>query len=477
MFSRRQLLALGLASPAYSAALPGETHMATGVKTGELTPRSATLWLRRTASSLRLNNGIVRRGHQSQAVFLEPGLSPDLLEGAAPGAPGYFQVRYQSGARRRSSRLLEVDPTADFTAQLLLDGLQPATSYSFLLETRATRNGRVDGELTGRFRTLPLATSPTPAHIALLSCQMYCHMDSPDGFALYRSIERDQPNFLLSCGDNVYYDNESPIARSAPVALHHWQRMYSLPSLHSCLRHTPGFWQKDDHDTLSDDAWPSMPPGRMAPLTFAEGQKIFRDMVPAPPPARPLYRSIRVGRHLELFLTESRDYRSPNTDPDSPAKTIWGDEQKNWLFSALRSSDATFKILVNPNPLVGPDRKSKKDNHANASFASEGAAIRRFLRDNFPHNLIAVCGDRHWQYHSVHPDTGLHEFGCGAASDAHAGGTPGLDPAYHRFHRVLGGYLTIEVDTSSPQPLLQFTHKNVEGNPVHRHRFPGRPQA
>ena len=50
---------------------------------------------------------------------------------------------------------------------------------------------------------------------------------------------------------------------------------------------------------------------------------------------------------------------------------------------------------------------------------------REWIKANVPDNFFVVCGDRHWQYHSVHPTAGTQEFSVGAASDSHAGGTPG----------------------------------------------------
>jgi alkaline phosphatase D len=288
---------------------------------------------------------------------------------------------------------------------------------------------------------------------------------------LYESIQRDAPHFLLSCGDNVYYDNEDPIANSEAVARYHWQRMYSLPTLVNSLRHTGGYWQKDDHDVFSNDAWPGMADKRMAPFTFEQGQRIFREQVPAPLAGQPLYRTVRAGTDIELWLPEARDYRTPNDGPDGAGKTIWGAEQKAWLMRSLRASNATWKILVNPNPIVGPDRTTKNDNHANPGFAHESREIREFLKNNFDGNVISFCGDRHWQYHSVDPETGLHEFGCGPASDEHAGGTPGLDKLRHRFHRVLGGYASLEVSREGGSCSLRVRHRDVKGVTVHSHTF------
>jgi alkaline phosphatase D len=184
-----------------------------------------------------------------------------------------------------------------------------------------------------------------------------------------------------------------------------------------------------------------------------------------------MYRSVRVNQDLELWLPESRDHRSPNDSPDGPSKSIWGNAQKQWLMKSLLASNAAFKVIVNPNPIVGPDRKTKKDNHSNLSFATESLEFRRFLKTNFPSNVISVCGDRHWQYHSVDPESGLHEFGCGAASDQHAGGSPGLNLELHRFHRVKGGFLTLNLRRENNRPQLRITHHDVLGREVHGHSF------
>lgn len=461
---------MGLGASVYAASSPGETHQATGCKVGEMTPDSARFWLRRTAASNRLADGIVRKGHNRAAKPLPPDTKIETLEGSAPGATGYLRIVYK-GPTSGATPWLDANAAADFAIQTTLTGLRPYAAYTYTVETRATRAGRTDGELTGAFRTLPDPARPAPIHLSMLSCQMYCHMDRPDGFHLYESIQRDAPDFLLSCGDNVYYDNEDPVADSEAAARYHWQRMYSLPTLTACLRHIGGYWQKDDHDVYSNDAWPSMIDPTMGKLTFTQGQRIFREQVPAPPANRPLYRTVKAGADLELWLPEARDYRSPNDGPDGPEKSIWGAEQKKWLKASLQASRATWKILVNPNPIVGPDRPTKNDNHANPGFTHESREIREFLKSNFDGNVISVCGDRHWQYHSVDPETGLNEFGCGPASDQHAGGTPGFDKVRHKFHRVLGGYLSVQVSRQGKECSLTMRHRDVHGATVYETAF------
>ncbi len=141
--------------------------------------------------------------------------------------------------------------------------------------------------------------------------------------------------------------------------------------------------------------------------------------------------------------------------------------------STLHRSDATFKVLVSPTPIVGPDRPKKSDNHSNAAFRHEGDEFRQWVQKNLPNGFFVVCGDRHWQYHSVHPQTGLHEFGTGAASDPHAGGSPGEDRDYHRFHRVKGGFVSVAVRRGDGKNSITFRHHDVMGKVVHEHSFEG----
>ena len=92
-------------------------------------------------------------------------------------------------------------------------------------------------------------------------------------------------------------------------------------------------------------------------------------------------------------------------------------------------------------------------------------------------NFFIACGDRHWQYHSVHPDTGVHEFSCGPASDQHAGGTPGENISYHRYHRVKGGFLSVSVRRAARGSEIAFRFHDVDGKVVYEHKRAARASA
>ena len=463
-------IAVGAALPeffsqAQPATLPA--HQAMGTRIGEVTANSAILWTRLTAGTVRNNEGqlIKGRAQDYKADNLPvPTVPADQLEGACPGASGRVRVRY--GTRPDLTDAVtttwdEVTEATDFIHQFPLAGLKADTAYHYESET-AGADGRTHGAFRGQFKTAPTPDTGSNLRFCMMTCQGYPDRGHPDGHAIYPAMLALKPSFTCLTGDLVYYDNDMPRATSPRLARYHWERMFSLPRLVEFNRSVGTYWLKDDHDTLSDDSWPGT---EMGSLTFAEGQRIFRQQ--APMRDGPSYRTFRWGRDLQIWLTDGRDFRSPNKMKDGPDKTIWGKEQKAWFQRTVKESDATWKVLISPTPIVGPDRVGKNDNHANAGYRHEGDELRAWFQANVPDNFFVICGDRHWQYHSVHPQTGLHEFSVGAASDEHAAGSPGENPKYHRFHRVKGGFLSTSLKSAGGMSTILFQHRDVNGAVVY----------
>ncbi|MEX0641607.1 MAG: alkaline phosphatase D family protein [Pirellulales bacterium] len=301
---------------------------------------------------------------------------------------------------------------------------------------------------------------------------MFADRDHPDGFNMYPAALALRPAFVVFTGDDVYYDRDHPFAITPALARFHWQRMYGLPRHAELLRSVGTYWMKDDHDTLGDDCWPGKIDRRLAPFTFSEGQRIFRQQVPM---GELTYRTFRWGRDLQIWMIEGRDFRSVNTDPDGPQKSILGAKQKQWLRETLSASDATWRVLISPTPWVGPDRGGgKADNHADPSFQHESAEMLRWFQEMLGKNFVIVCGDRHWQYHSVHPKFGVHEFSIGPCSDAHAQ-HPQEDPAWHRFFRAKGGFASVSVSRLADVPRLTVRLHDTHGAVVYDWAADGRP--
>ncbi|MEZ5404112.1 MAG: alkaline phosphatase D family protein [Bryobacteraceae bacterium] len=465
--NRREFLAWSAAAMTPVAQGAPGTHQATGAKVGEVTASAAQIWTRRTRDAVRRADGTLPLPNTNKARTLPLGTDPATLEGSCPGDAGELRVivKTAQGKRVHESKWTAVNADHDFSHIFEVSGLKPSTPYVFTVESRGS--SKTDGTLAGTFKTAPEAGADETVEFAMLSCQKYSQKDDPRGFKLYDAIHKQGPRFLLSVGDNVYYDSDDPKVNHVSIARHHWHRMYSLPSMLECVQSVGGYWLKDDHDCYSDDCYPGYVNETMKPFTFEEGLHLFPEQVPF---GEKPYRKFAWGRALEIFLLEGRDYRSANRAPDGPAKSIWGDEQKSWLKESIAASPAAWKIIVSPTPLIGPDRPTKHDNHSNDVFAHEGREFRQWLKANTNGDTFWLNGDRHWQYHSVDPETGAQEFGCGAASDSHASGTPGEDPRLHRFHRVKGGYLWV----SAARGRLLIEHRDVMGSKVYGQAFESR---
>ena len=205
----------------------------------------------------------------------------------------------------------------------------------------------------------------------------------------------------------------------------------------------------------------------MGNLTWDDGLAIFKEQVPI---GEPTYRTRRWSKDLQFWIVEGRDYRSPNRMPDGEGKSILGPEQKEWFMEGVRASDAPFKILFSPTPVVGPDRENKKDNYANSNWTYEGSQIRQFCAEN---NVIVICGDRHWQYHSIDDETGTHEFSSGATTKAHAGGfSLDLRTSEHQYLAIIGGFLSGEIKPGKVgERQFIMRHYKVDGNLAYEYAF------
>lgn len=458
------LVAIAVAvAPAQAAEPTG--HQANGVKIGEVTPTSAILWTRLTKNAAWNTTGPKPGGKTPEEVPADADI-PNLLH-AAPGMAGRVRIRYSTSPDLKSATTTDWATVAagdDFTHAFRLTDLQPAIEYHFAVDTTTLADDDAGHEpLLGEFKTAPAADADAAVRFVVMTCQAYKDTDHPDGFEIYKSMLTPRPDFIVPNGDIVYYDSDVPFARTIALARYHWNRMYGFPRLIEFHRQVPGYWTKDDHDTYDNDSWPARDKG-LRPFSFEQGLQVNREQTPH---SDKPYRTFRWGKNLQVWLTEGREYRSGNNVPDGPEKTIWGAAQKRWFKESVAASAARWKVLVSPTPLVGPDRGNKHDNHANDNFQFEGNELRDFLRDQGVERMFVICGDRHWQYHSVDPRTKVNEFSAGAASDQHAGGSPGLDQEYHRFHRVKGGYLSVTAATDS----IEFQHHDVTGNVVYEKRF------
>lgn len=453
-----------------STPLPGATtsgpYLGNGVKVGEVDQSSAVVWVRLTSEPTAdfacmpiftegLAAGTPDRGAMPTDIL--PGQAGEILIQYTAAGSGPPEV-HRSGWHR-------VDPGRDYITQVPLTGLAANTEYNYEVWARPDPSAQRSAVVKGSFRTAPAADDPENIRFIVTTGQAVRSIDAgPEGHHSYHQMLGFDPHFFVHTGDILYYD-KAPLAKNMAQARAKWALMFAYGHNRRFHQQVTSYFMKDDHDTLKNDCWPGQTYGD---LTWQQGLDIFREQVPM---REKTYRTFRWGKDVQIWMTENRDFRSPNKIPDGPEKTILGDEQKAWLKRTLKASDATYKFVITPGPIVGPDKRGKSDNHSNAAFAHEGQELRNFLSQL--ENTYVITGDRHWQYCSEDPQTGLVEMGCGPINDRHNyGGNTGYVPEMHRFFSGQGGFLGITVEDGKARAEWFGSDSDYPASPVPimRHR-------
>lgn len=466
---------------ALSAAEPA-VFQADGIKIGEVGTASATVWTRLTRAPEMNRQGTPfaeidthKAIHEGKADGQIPaGRELADMQDAVPGAAGEVRVSWaqeKGGADPQSTPWAAVDAQQDFTHAFALSGLQPGEWYAVKVESRAP-DGRAGAEVRGHFRTNPTADSTAPVRFIVTTCHDDWRRDDPErGFKVYPAMQAWVPDFFVQTGDFVYLDKAYPFAVNAALARFKWNRTSAWPFVRDFYRGVSSYFMKDDHDVLKNDCYPGDVYGE---LTYPQGAAIEREQLPMK--AGVPYRTYRWGRDVQVWLLEGRDFRNEGKGAaDSADKTLLGAEQKRWLYDTVRASDAAFRVIISGDAIVGPnvDYKSgdKGDSLSDEAFGTEGREIRKFL-GGFP-NTVVIAGDRHWQYHSIDPATGLNEFGCGPMCFGMAEGFMKKvhRSPMHQFLRIDGGFLSVESSRASGQPVLTLQYHDVEGKVLYTHAF------
>ena len=422
-----------------------------GAKAGEITHSTAIVHVRLTSTPGQTDEGLI------------------------PGRDGEARIVYAKNDQFSDAKMTdwrEAMASEDHSIQFSLTDLQPATRHFYRVELRIQQSAPTSVSETHSFVTAPVPDQRAAVFFHLTTCQ------DTRGESTYGPMAEQRPDFCISAGDTVYYDGEGN-ARTVPQAWQAYQKMFGLPTMKDYYRHVGGYFMKDDHDYRFNDADPFMKGvwvnskrasadakltetrGNrsldVAWLTHEEGIRVFRQVFPA---SDKPYRTFRWGQGVQIWLLENRDFRSPNDMPDGPEKSIWGTEQKQWLKETLLASDADHKVVISPNPIVGPDRLMKGDNHANLNgFWHEAQVFLDWLKAEELSNVVLMCGDRHWQYHSIDQRNGrgIHEFSCGPTSDEHVQAVPPLYDGVERpYAASRGGFVSVRYSPDDRSLAVMF---------------------
>jgi len=441
-----------------------------------------------------------------------------LIDGDLPGSQGVARFELAADPKfenSRRTRWIKASPDYDYIVKVKIAGLRPSTKYYYRLLYGPKRDDTTKGRICS-LRTLGGKNAVQEAKFVIVTGMNYFFFhegpykpegayqgnDKHLGYPALEAIRKLKPDFFVGTGDNVYFDHPAKREGSDRWTGTAWsdramtememRRKYHEQFIQrryvDLFAEVPTYWQVDDHDYRYNDCDNT---GNKMP-TPEMGRRNFREQLPVVDPADPTeltYATFRISRDLQIWLLEGRCYRSPNKMPDGPEKTIWGEAQKQWLKATLLASDATFKILISPTPLVGPDDRSKRDNHTNiGGFRYEAQEFFDWLRQNgfLEKNFYILCGDRHWQYHAKHP-SGFEEFSCGALVDANsrlgvkAGSPRSTDPEgeIQQYYCQLegepsAGFLMVTVSPKENDAEALFGFYDEHGNLAYSHTKSGK---
>jgi alkaline phosphatase D len=346
-----------------------------------------------------------------------------------------------SGGRHDRVERLRFRAADDYTGQVLLTGLKPNTTYRYKL-----------GTTRGTFETAPEEHDAARVRLAFggdVAGQNVCR-DAAEGFPIMDTIRNLRPDVFVGLGDMIYADNAcDPVGRYGNAQVPgsfgpatdlagfwaHWRYNRADGASQRLLASTGyvGVW--DDHEVVNDfgplSDTRSTPPYTPGVHLLPIGLEAFLDYTPiaiAPNTPKRLYRSLRWGRHLELFVLDTRQYRDANSASDSAdrPKTMLGREQLTWLKDSLAASDATWKVVVSSVPMsipTGFPPSGGRDGWANfdqtTGFEQELLDVLRFLESEGIENTVWITTDVHfaeafrYRPFSSNPDFVVYELATG----------------------------------------------------------------
>ncbi|TAF63867.1 MAG: alkaline phosphatase family protein [Cytophagales bacterium] len=324
-------------------------------------------------------------------------------------------VYYESGNPQQKMSTAEIETNAQnaYTAHLAATVL-PGKKYEYQLYI----NGKAltfSYPLSFQSQTLwQYRTDPPAFKFAFGTCSFVneTEYDRPGnpyggGYEIFQSITNQKPDFMLWGGDNVYlrevdYDSRAGI-------LQRYTHTRSLPELQPLLASVHHYAIWDDHDYGPDNSDASY----VLKETTLEAFQLFW--------ANPNY-GITDGitgqftwADCDFFLLDNRWARTQaNATLQTP--TILGEEQIQWLITALRYSRAPFKFVVMGGQFLNnADMTNQNWSENYIRYAKERQAIIDAIKQEKISGVIFLTGDRHHTELSVlkeNTDYPIYELTC-----------------------------------------------------------------
>lgn len=300
-----------------------------------------------------------------------------------------------------------------YTSVFDIEGLTPETEYRCSVEFGRSLDDnpvmRVDfGHCNGQFRTFSPASGKR-AKFLLGSCNLHSlgFVQSPDPVftSLLQVAEEDAVDFMIHCGDQIYYDipafgKEPDVGEYRDKYLDAWGDSRPTRKL---LTQLPHYMILDDHELVnnfSNDMGSSLV-GHGARHIKDIGVRVYREFQHIHNPhtygSQPLYYSFSVGS-IQFFVLDTRTERYTGNGSEKPQ--IIDDIQMDTFLDWLKSHKDATKFVVSSVPFVAHVENDTDGKWSNPIFREDR---ERVLNHIFAHDINKVCfltGDMHNSYHA-----------------------------------------------------------------------------
>ena len=407
--SRRLFLAYG----ASLAALPWAAERASGASAR-----------RASFADDPFSLGVASGDPTSDGVVLWTRLAPKPLEPGGGLRPEAIDVSWEIARDEAMSDVVckgkvAATPQLGHSVHVEAEGLDPDRWYFYRF-----RAGDAESPV-GRTRTLPAPDAlPDSLRFAFASCQHY----EAGYFTAYEHMAKDDLDLVFHLGDYIYeregIDNKvrkhlgREIESLDDYRIRHAQYR-SDPMLNAMHARCPWFVTWDDHEVDNNYADAISEHTGVDPMAFlarrANGYQAYYEMMPLRKRSLPrgplmnLYRKAKFGRLAELFVLDTRQYRTdqPNGDKPSelnpealdPRNTLLGAEQGDWLRASLLESAGTWNVMAQQvmmgmvDRMPGPDRRYSMDQWP--GYTHERMRLVEFLENRRVPNPVVLTGDIH----------------------------------------------------------------------------------
>ncbi|GMV38682.1 MAG: hypothetical protein AMXMBFR64_03980 [Myxococcales bacterium] len=235
----------------------------------------------------------------------------------------------------------------------------------------------------GRFGTAPAPDELVEVTIGATSC-----VDVSQAPLGAIAAAADHPlDLFVWLGDTVYADG----ARTLEEYRDFWTESYVTSAYRALHGATSHVYTWDDHEVFNNWDPETVDPAHLAAAT----QAFFEHAPMRHPEEAPgrIWRSLRWGATLELFVLDCRSERLPSTKDTAAAQYI-SPEQLAWLIEGVQTSDAVFKVVANSVPITNmPPIYLGNDDRWEGYDAQRDAVL-----DAIGHvpGLVWIAGDFHF---------------------------------------------------------------------------------